>query len=610
MLEPRSRLLLLDALSPPAGFTFDEGIGTTFTLDLVALLTAPLAFTLFDTQDPASAQVAGSLEVLHSVRQYAGRLTVFCHASYVSVPKAILTQYAFLEDTIVECQGQNRSLFHPKVWLLRFVNERGERLYRLLCLTRNLTFANSWDTALVLEGGPTAHPQPRNSSLAGFIAALPGLAVRAPSEAVLTRVAMLAEEVRSVDFALPDGFTDLNFWPLGIDGAQRWPFQAIRGRLLVVSPFVTAGCLERLATGTHEAILVSSREDLSKLPRRPSGFGTFHTLHDAAVAEFLDSEAAEGRRDAALLTGLHAKCYLVERGDDVHIWTGSANATDAAFSGNLEFLTELVGPKRQFGIDQILVADADDLRFGHLLADANEIVATKTIDPDEDDLRKRVELTRALLSEAQLRAIAEPAGQDRWSMALSGGLPEPLPDGVTVWCWPLPAAGRRQRLDATDGQIGVRFPELSFDALSAFFVCRIEARLHGHETDCQFVLKASLDGTPSDRGDRILRALVKDRAALMRFLFLLLTEDGEGMFVDGERAHDGVPEGWEWSAVAQPGLFELLVRALERRPARLDEIARLVAQVKGESTDEPVLPPGFTDIWDPVWAARTERADV
>ena len=610
MLEPRDRLLLLDALRPPPGFTFDEGIGTTFSLDLVALLTAPLAFTLFDTQDPANSQVAGSMEVLHSVRQYASRLTVFCHASYVSVPKAILAQYAFLEDTIVECQGRNRSLFHPKVWLLRFVNGRDERLYRALCLTRNLTFANSWDTALLLEGVPTPHTQPRNLGLADFIAALPGLAVRGLSDAVRARVNALATQVKNVDFALPDGFSDLRFWPLGIDGAGTWPFQKASRRVLIVSPFVTTGCLERLASGTQETTLVSSKDDLVKLQRRPAGVRNFYTLHDAAVAEFLDSEAAEAQRDAALLSGLHAKCYLAERGESVHIWTGSANATDAAFSGNVEFLTELVGPKQRFGIDRVLVPDPDDLRFGNLLTDANPIVATRPIDPDEEDLRHRVELTRALLSEAQLRAVAQSTGQDRWSIELSGELPEQLPDGVTVWCWPLPASGRRQRLNTTDCRVSLIFPELSFEALSAFLVCRVEARLLGHNADCQFVLKVSLEGAPSDRADRILRALVKDRAALMRFLFLLLSEAGEGLVVEPKGPTEGAPEGWEWSQAGQPGLFELLVRALEQRPTRLDEIARLVADLTRDTTGEPVLPPGFMDIWEPVWAARTEGPGV
>lgn len=608
MLEPRNRLLLLDALRPPQGFTFDEGIGTTFSLDLVALLTAPLAFTLFDTQDPANPNVAGSLEVLHSVRQYASRLTVFCHASYVAVPKAILAQYAFLEESIVQCQGRNRSLFHPKVWLLRFVNESGGRLYRALCLTRNLTFANSWDTALLLEGVPTSRPQSRNGGLAEFIAALPGFALRTPSEVVSARVAALAKEVQSVDFSLPEGITGLRFWPLGLDASVGWPFPKQGKRLLIVSPFVTVGCLERLALNRQEATVVSTRDDLAKLLRRPDGVGSFQTLHDAAVAEFLDSEAADTQRDAALLSGLHAKCYVVEDGDEARVWTGSANATDAAFSGNVEFLTELVGPKKRFGIDSLVVANADDLQFGNLLADANSIVATRKVDADEEALRHRLELTRVLLSEAHLNATAESISYERWSVRLSGELPEPLPAGVTVWCWPLPASGRRQRLDL-DPVVDLTFPELSFEALSAFFVCRVEARVAGHSSDCQFVLRVPLDGAPSDRAERILRSLIKDRAALMRFLFLLLADEAVIM-IDGEGPSDGSAERWEWSHVTQSGLFELLVRALDQRPARLDEIARLVSDLTREPGDEPVLPPGFLEVWEPIWTARKETAGV
>ena len=50
MLEPESRLMLLDALRPPPGYRFDRAIGTTFTLDLVALLVTPVAFALFDVE--------------------------------------------------------------------------------------------------------------------------------------------------------------------------------------------------------------------------------------------------------------------------------------------------------------------------------------------------------------------------------------------------------------------------------------------------------------------------------------------------------------------------------------------------------------------------------
>ena len=66
-------------LRPPDGMTLDEGIGTTYSLDLTALLVAPLAFTLFDAEDDDGRIRLQSLEVLEGLRRYAGKraATVF-----------------------------------------------------------------------------------------------------------------------------------------------------------------------------------------------------------------------------------------------------------------------------------------------------------------------------------------------------------------------------------------------------------------------------------------------------------------------------------------------------------------------------------------------------
>lgn len=48
MLEPQGRRHLMETLRPPPGYELDRAIGTTYSLDLLALLTAPLAFTIFD----------------------------------------------------------------------------------------------------------------------------------------------------------------------------------------------------------------------------------------------------------------------------------------------------------------------------------------------------------------------------------------------------------------------------------------------------------------------------------------------------------------------------------------------------------------------------------
>jgi hypothetical protein len=41
MLAPADRRLLLDVLAPPGGYTLDHGVGTTYTLDLLACCAYP-----------------------------------------------------------------------------------------------------------------------------------------------------------------------------------------------------------------------------------------------------------------------------------------------------------------------------------------------------------------------------------------------------------------------------------------------------------------------------------------------------------------------------------------------------------------------------------------
>ena len=77
MLRPQSRRLLLDTLRPAVGYRFDRAVGTTFTLDLESLLTAPLAFTFFDWEDTEGRPTADPLALLEAVRRNAGRIHLF-----------------------------------------------------------------------------------------------------------------------------------------------------------------------------------------------------------------------------------------------------------------------------------------------------------------------------------------------------------------------------------------------------------------------------------------------------------------------------------------------------------------------------------------------------
>jgi hypothetical protein len=93
MLEPQSRTALLEALRPPDGFSLSRAIATTFTLDLTALLTAPMAFSLYDGlfdhgQSKAGDDPVASLDpyaLLKAVREHAERTLVFCQAGRITV---------------------------------------------------------------------------------------------------------------------------------------------------------------------------------------------------------------------------------------------------------------------------------------------------------------------------------------------------------------------------------------------------------------------------------------------------------------------------------------------------------------------------------------------
>ena len=97
MFEPSGRRLFLDTLRPPDGYRFDRAVGTTFTLDLMAHLSVPLAFTFRDVQDRNGQLASDPLALLESARRHADRIAVFCHGGFTAVPKLGQPALAFLE---------------------------------------------------------------------------------------------------------------------------------------------------------------------------------------------------------------------------------------------------------------------------------------------------------------------------------------------------------------------------------------------------------------------------------------------------------------------------------------------------------------------------------
>jgi hypothetical protein len=309
------------------------------------------------------------------------------------------------------------------------------------------------------------------------------------------------------------------------------------------------------------------------------------------------------------VSGLHAKLYIGERGWNASVFTGSANATTAAFAGNVEFMIELIGKKSRVGIEAFLEKSQGSLSFADLLQPYIPSADAAPPDPLQKELEDRVEKVRRLLAGLQISArVAQLPEQDRFSITLETQTPtEPLPAGVRVHCWPITL----REFDAIefflDSAVVAKFSPLSFVALTSFFAFQVVAEEGARQACARFVLNLPLVGAPSDRRERILRTLLSNREQVLRFLMFLLSEfgaQGNPDLADGFLGEkQSFRPGWQGFA-----LFESLLRALDRNPEKLDQVARLVEDLRGTGGTESLLPDGFDEVWQPIWAARQKRA--
>ena len=618
MLEPTERRHLLESLRPPEGYSLTHALGTTYSMDLLSLLTVPLAFSLFDWEAQDGTPTKDPLALLEALRRHAEHMLIFCQAGAIYVPENPPLLLASLEPSVIEVRpARETGIFHPKTWLLRFASTDGPVLYRFLCASRNLTFDRSWDTILVLEGVLEERKKGFgvNRPLADFIGALPALASHGVPPSRMELVQTMLREVRKVRFAPPEGFEEIAFLPIGIDGYRRWPFPEGMKQLLVVSPFLTPALLQRLSDSAQEAVLVSRLETLQELSRKQlRGFSRVFTLAAEADPEM----ESEGTTDPLLETaayGLHAKLYVGDTGWDSKVWTGSANATNAAFWSNVEFLVELTGKRSFCGVDSVLRSTQGRMEFADLLQAFTPQTEAVASDAAQHALEEGIEEARRLVVGAKIQARVEEAGEpDSYTVTLRAGPKAgeiaPGPDRlVELWCWPITLP--EEQAVALKGLTGdvARFERLSFPGLTAFFAFRVDVAHAGKRQSSRFVLNLPLEGSPEDRRERLLRYLLQDRNQVLRLLLLILADvEGDAFSEAAVRrlfVEDAANGGFLYSAA----LLEPLLRALASNPDRLDEVARLIADLDTTPEGQALLPEGLHRVWDPIWSAREARRE-
>jgi len=628
VLAPDDRRTLLDALRPPDGYGVERAIATTFSLDLLALLTAPVAFSRFDGHERDRVQEADPLSgldpmvVLHSVREHAKHLTVFCQAGKIATPGPHRPLLAYLEDSVVQVKAPDpEGVFHPKLWILKlvpnlFAEPSAPTLFRVIVASRNLTFDKSWDTLVCVDGVLRDRQRGIAASrpLADFVAALPDLALDQNFRDAAA-VRGLAQQLRITAFDdAPDPFETLAFHPMGIGRYRKSPIAGRIDRMLVVSPFVNATGLGHLNLPTgEENILVARQNELDALP--PGALSAFnresvYILNDAAeVPEGDDVESVEASEDRPPLHGLHAKLVVVDRGWDADVYTGSLNATAAAHERNVEFLVRLSGMKSKVGVDAILGEGKKDDGLAKLLVPCHAPSTPPAEDPSKQ-LEASLRRARTALCDAEWIVKVGSEQNNQWPVTLHRAQSLRLEPHIAVSCWPI-ALRPEHAQPVAQGEPGqvANFGALSFNALTAFMAFDITATRDGLEAREQFVIHARLEGAPADRLGRMLQQLLDDSEKVARFLRLLLADDPIDV-VDllGATLPASDPTNPIASDAPSTPLLESLVRAASRQPERIASVQSVVKDLAPHDEGSKAFLKDVSDLVDALARATSKEA--
>jgi hypothetical protein len=322
-------------------------------------------------------------------------------------------------------------------------------------------------------------------------------------------------------------------------------------------------------------------------------------------------------------SGLHAKLFISEYSySSVELFTGSANATGAAFFQNVEFLVKFSGWGAKIGIDKLLAPDKkgdNEVRLLDLLQPFEPGEEAEKPDNIQERLEQLATRWQRQLARLPLAAVVSPRNEGAeietatFDISLQRqpeqGKEQPRfqpPNNITIRCRPITRrAGDAVPLTDTGGTLA-SMKGLSYPALTAFFAFSITAVLGQDKYETTFVLNLPLINAPTDRREQVLRFLLDNRSKVMTYMLFLLAESDVTVAQMGQLFAGQEGEGQNGRLTILPvDLFETMVQALYKNPGRLDQIQSLANDLAAAGTAD-LLPEDFEKIWPQIWQARQQ----
>lgn len=584
-------------LIPPTGYRLTKAVAATYTLDLNTLLSIPVA--LFFSQTMEGNFEAERVQLLEAIQRCPDVLRVYHQSGKIHVPRKHNRLYGLLEPCVVGILPDDAyTAFHPKVWVLRYEQDDAPTKYRVIVLSRNLTYDRSWDIAAHLDGDVTEQPQEKTQPLVSFVKHL-------MSYERFDGDSKFIADLRKVDFQTPAGFNgNFFFHPVGIDNYTN-PIKASTGsRAICISPFVHDESIRILRENvTDELLLFGCRETLRTLDPQTLADVRSFSISDLIV-DGENLEKGEDGEGEQVEQNLHAKLFVFQGDTSRTIWfLGSPNATKAAFDRNIEFVLELRGTSAAVQLDRL----KDELLGENEKGGIFEPYAPPKEPPDDSDVTRLEEKLRVLefkllkfldIQRAEVTPSENQANYDLHLVLRSG-----FGDwgDLSVKVAPFNSDGIEPKELSPEGATTLVFENINESNLSRFLRFEI---WQGSDHLRSFLMKIEIAGLPETRVSRILRSIINSRDRFFEYLRFLLADDlqkeATGTESDDDKRGDGNGDGKDIWDMSTP-IFEQLLLAASRSPQRLkaiDDVIQQLLKEDGEPSVSIIVPQEFLEFWE------------
>lgn len=597
--EKSDRLNYCKMLTCPDGYSLDFALGTTYSLDLETL--AAVCFAFGADSEFSKSMMNNPVILLNAFQKISDKILVFSEPGQIHLPNKITKLDFLLEKMVVsvllEKVGNRYPAFHPKIWVLRYKNVDGEYLYRLLVLSRNLTFDRSWDFCFSIDGR-VDKTQSNGKELSDFIDFLhqtipETLTNSEQKKAILTE---LSKEIRQVYFSTSNkDFNNFIFMPLGI-GKESYPIYEERllnrhksfDELIVFSPFISNEMMEEFNQNgrnseRHKRTLFTRDFALRKIGNKNLTNFDVYTIKDTIyegeeiISEDSEEETGKQHQD------IHAKLYQLDYKKEHYFYFGSANATYNGFNKNVEVLCRLDSDGYQCAkFKRDLIGDKNNSAF--------QKVDISNMEVESEDNNKaitdRLEQGIKDICHMQSIGVVSKTNEEKFDLVLNIEIPRDF-DKTN---YEISLFNCRKKASFEEK---MEFKELDLMEFSEFYIVSAKTlNENGEELCVERIIKIHTSPIPEEREKTVVKSIINNRETFFEYVSYVLTDDF--ILTSFENTNKKLLGLEHIEKTEMPAIYEKLLKTCLMDNSRIKDLQFVMDNIE----DATIIPDDFRKLYE------------